>query len=78
MALSTANVARFIGPESAIANGATTVVERWIAGFISSGSMNPARTLGPAIVAGGFGNWWVYATAPPIGMLIGVALVSLM
>ncbi|HZW52459.1 MAG TPA: aquaporin, partial [Candidatus Elarobacter sp.] len=78
VALSTANVARFIGPESAIANGATTVVERWIAGFISSGSMNPARTLGPAIVAGGFGNWWVYATAPPIGMLIGVALVSLM
>ena len=78
VALSTANVARFIGPESAIANGATTVVERWIAGYVSSGSMNPARTLGPALIAGGFANWWVYATAPLIGMLIGVGLVAAM
>ncbi|HEY0394148.1 MAG TPA: aquaporin [Candidatus Elarobacter sp.] len=78
VALSTANVARFIGPESAIANGATTVVERWIAGYVSSGSMNPARTLGPALIAGGFASWWVYATAPLVGMLIGVGLVAAM
>ncbi|MBV8371454.1 MAG: aquaporin [Candidatus Eremiobacteraeota bacterium] len=78
VALSTANAARFIGPEAAIANGATTVVDRWIGGHISSGSMNPARTLGPAIVAGGFGAWWVYVVAPLIGMLVAVALVSAM
>ena len=78
VALSTANVARFIGPEAAIANGATTVVDRWIGGHISSGSMNPARTLGPAIVAGGFGEWWIYVVAPLIGTMIAVGLVSAM
>ncbi|MDB5073229.1 MAG: putative aquaporin [Candidatus Eremiobacteraeota bacterium] len=75
VALSTANVARFIGPESAIANGATTVLDRWIGGHISSGSMNPARTLGPAIIAGGLADWWVYATAPLIGTGIALLLV---
>lgn len=75
VAMSTANAARFIGPESAIANGATTVLDRWIGGHISSGSMNPARTLGPAIIAGGFAHWWVYATAPLIGTGIALVLV---
>lgn len=78
VAHSTANVARFIGPEAAIANGATTLMARWIGGRVSSGSMNPARTLGPILVAGGFANWWVYLTAPLIGMGIGVALVAAM
>jgi aquaporin Z len=78
VALSTANVARFIGPEAALANGGTTIVDRWIGGYISSGSMNPARTLGPAIVAGGFASWWVYLVAPLIGTLIAVALVTAM
>ncbi len=78
VAHSTANVARFIGPEAALANGATTLLARWIGGRVSSGSMNPARTLGPALVAGGFADWWVYATAPLIGMAIGVAIVAVM
>jgi aquaporin Z len=78
VALSTAEAAQFIGPEAAIANGATTVVDRWIAGNVSSGSMNPARTLGPALVVGGFGEWWIYVSAPLIGMLIAVALVAVM
>lgn len=74
VALSTANVARFIGPEAAIANGATTILDRWIGGHVSSGSMNPARTLGPALLAGGFADWWVYATAPLIGTAIALLL----
>ena len=78
VALSTANVARFIGPESAIANGATTVLARWIGGHVSSGSMNPARTLGPAIIAGGFGGWWIYVVAPLIGMAIAVGIITAM
>ncbi len=75
VALSTANVARFIGPEAAIANGATTILDRWIGGRISSGSMNPARTLGPAIIAGGFADWWVYVLAPLAGTGIALLLV---
>src|SRR5947209_10246588 len=47
VALSTANKARFIGPQTALANGATTVFDRLIGFHVSTGSMNPARTLGP-------------------------------
>jgi aquaporin Z len=32
-------------------------------------SMNPARSLGPAIEAGALAPLWIYFTAPPIGML---------
>ncbi len=76
--ISTANQGRIIGPQSAVANGATTIFDRWISGPISGGSMNPARTLGPAILVGGFGAWWVYVSAPLIGGLIAVALVWLL
>jgi aquaporin Z len=76
VAHSTANVARFIGPASALANGLTTVLARWIGGRVSSGSMNPARTLGPAILVGGFGSWWIYVVAPAIGTAVGLAFVA--
>lgn len=77
VAVCTADEARFIGPETAIANGGATIFARLLSGSLSGGSMNPARTLGPAIVAGGFSAWWVYATAPVIGTVAGVVLVHL-
>ncbi len=76
--ISTANEGQILGAQSAVANGATTIFDRWISGPISGGSMNPARTLGPAILVGGFGAWWVYVSAPVIGGLIAVALVWLL
>lgn len=39
---------------------------------ISGGSMNPARSLGPAVVAWDFEYIWVYMTAPVIGAIMGV------
>lgn len=36
---------------------------------ISGMSMNPARTLGSALVAGEWRSWWIYFTAPTIAML---------
>ncbi|HEX3550939.1 MAG TPA: aquaporin [Candidatus Elarobacter sp.] len=75
--LSTANNGRIVGAQSAVANGATTVFDRWISYPISGGSMNPARTLGPAIVAGGTAAWWVYTFAPLIGGVLAVGLVWL-
>jgi len=39
---------------------------------ISGGSMNPARSLGPAVVAWDFEDLWIYMTAPVIGAIIGV------
>jgi aquaporin Z/aquaporin NIP len=41
-----------------------------IAGPITGGSLNPARTLGPMIVAGRFDALWVYILAPIVGAVI--------
>jgi aquaporin Z len=36
---------------------------------LSGMSMNPARTLGSAALSHTWKAWWIYFTAPPIGML---------
>ncbi|HEX8029938.1 MAG TPA: aquaporin [Vicinamibacterales bacterium] len=43
---------------------------------ISGMSLNPARTLGPAIFAGEYSALWIYFLAPPLGMRLAVALFS--
>jgi aquaporin Z len=37
---------------------------------VSGTSLNPARTLGSAVVANLWTGWWLYFTAPPLGMLL--------
>jgi aquaporin Z len=37
---------------------------------VSGMSLNPARTFGSAIAAGGWSDLWIYCTAPPLGMLL--------
>lgn len=34
-------------------------------------SMNPARTLGPAIATGTYTKIWIYLVAPPLGAIAG-------
>ena len=41
-----------------------------VAGPITGASMNPARSLGPAIAAQNFESIWLYVVAPVIGMLL--------
>ncbi len=41
---------------------------------LSGMSMNPARTLGSALLPGLWNSLWVYFVAPPLGMLTGAAL----
>jgi MIP family channel proteins len=53
----------------ALAIGLTVVVGVMIGGPITGGSMNPARSFGPAVFAGGpaLSNYWLYLIAPAVG-----------
>ena len=43
---------------------------------ISGASMNPARTLGPDIVANDYTGWWVYIAGPVIGAAIALIIIG--
>lgn len=50
--------------------GAVVLLEAMFAGPISGASMNPARSLAPALVSGNFQSLWIYLTAPLLGALL--------
>ena len=50
-----------------IAIGLAVTLGALVGGGISGASMNPARTLGPAIFSGNYENLWVYMVVPPLG-----------
>jgi aquaporin Z len=62
------------GTIAAIAIGGVIALEALLAGPITGASMNPARSLAPAIVSGHFSSLWVYLTAPFLGSVIAVPL----
>lgn len=49
-----------------------------IAGSSTGGSMNPVRTLGPAVAAGNYRGLWVYMVAPILGGVVGAGTYSAM
>ena len=75
--LNTAIGYRSIGHNAALAVGATIALLGLFASPISGASMNPARTLGPDIVANDYTGWWVYAFGPLIGATLAVMLIGL-
>jgi aquaporin Z len=52
--------------------GAVVTLDILFGGPISGASMNPARSLGPAIVSGHLGTLWIYLTAPLLGAVAAV------
>ncbi|CAA7055677.1 unnamed protein product [Microthlaspi erraticum] len=62
---------RAIGELAGIAVGMTIMLNVFVAGPISGASMNPARSLGPAIVMGKYKGIWVYMVGPIIGIMAG-------
>ncbi|MHB8683091.1 MAG: aquaporin [Dehalococcoidia bacterium] len=69
--ISVATDTRAVGQAAALAIGGTVGLEAMFAGPISGASMNPARSLGPALVSGELGSLWVYLLAPPLGAVLG-------
>lgn len=58
------------GITAGIAVGATIGLEAMFAGPICGASMNPARSLAPAVVSGNLHLLWVYLAAPILGTLM--------
>jgi len=62
------------GITAGIAVGAVIALEAMFAGPISGASMNPARSLAPALVSGHLEHLWLYLVAPVLGA--GLAMVA--
>ncbi|KAM7480281.1 hypothetical protein LguiA_028494 [Lonicera macranthoides] len=67
---------RAVGELAGIAVGATVMLNILIAGETTGASMNPVRTLGPAIAANNFKGIWIYLTAPILGALFGAGIYT--
>lgn len=62
------------GITAGIAIGGVIALEAMFAGPICGASMNPARSLGPALIANNFASLWLYLAAPVAGALLAVPL----
>jgi MIP family channel proteins len=60
-----------------LAIGGALLVIELVSGPVTGGSVNPARSLGPAIMSTTFGDLWIYLAAPLIGGVAGSFLYSL-
>jgi aquaporin Z len=76
--LGTASGAQQVGPFAAIAVGSYIALAGLWGAPISSASMNPARSLGPALVLGDWKSWWAYLVGPTAGGAIAVGIAYIL
>jgi MIP family channel proteins len=69
--LAVATDARAVAGVAAVAIGGTIALAALVGGPISGASLNPARSLGPALVSGELGSLWIYLIAPLFGGVLG-------
>ncbi|HLG65334.1 MAG TPA: MIP family channel protein [Ktedonosporobacter sp.] len=69
---------RAVGQAAALAIGGTVALEALFAGPICGASMNPARSLGPALVAWLWTAQWVYICGPMLGAVSGAWVYRLL
>ena len=62
------------GVLAGVAVGSVIALEAMFAGPISGASMNPARSLAPALVSGPLASLWVYLVAPVIGATLAIPI----
>ncbi len=62
---------RAVGAAAAIAIGGTVGLDALFGGPVTGASMNPARSLGPALVSGTWTSFWIYVAGPLLGAAAG-------
>jgi aquaporin Z len=75
--LGTSEQKAVVGKNAAIAVGFTVAGLGLFESPVSGASMNPARSLGPALATLSFENWWLYLAGPIVGAAIGCGIVLL-
>jgi aquaporin Z len=68
--LGTATRHRVLGPNAALASGGAVALAGLFARPVSGASMNPARSLGPAVASGATEDVWVYIVGPLTGAVL--------
>ncbi len=68
---SVATDSRAVGELAGIAIGSTVALCAFVGGPLTNASMNPARSIAPAILSGNFHQLWLYIVFPIIGAILG-------
>jgi aquaporin Z len=76
--LGTASGAQAVGQFAAIAVGSYIALAGLFGAPVSGASMNPARSLAPALVLGDWTSWWAYLVGPALGGAIAVGIAHIL
>ena len=69
--ISVATDSRAVGELAGISIGSTVALCAFVGGPLTNASMNPARSLGPALFFGELQHLWIYILAPLVGTILG-------
>ncbi|MFT6069688.1 MAG: aquaporin NIP [Bacteriovoracaceae bacterium] len=72
--ISVATDSRAVGEMAGIAIGTTVALCAFVGGPLTNASMNPARSIAPAIMSGNYTNLWVFIVAPILGAVLGAKI----
>jgi MIP family channel proteins len=68
---------RAVGAAAAVAIGGTVGLDALFGGPVTGASMNPARSLGPALISGEWRDFWLYIAGPVTGAALGALVYQL-